>query len=647
MCQASKQKRNEELLSVAQEIAFAKALAANEKSLRNRALKKLRKWFSQKSRQDSPGLRFTEDGFMRIWKGLFYCVWMSDKPLVQEEIVESISNLIHCFTHLEDVEKFVHCFFLSISQGWMNLDGHRIDKYLMLIRRFLRQIFEYMYKEGWDNECVDALCGVLEKGFIQAPVGLNLHLAEVYIEELAKVGRGELKPSTVLKILKPFAECMAVTSDTRLLQYCVNFIFLQLIRQSDEGIKYGAKFEVWKELGFPEGDIDVIGEASDDDLEEDVSMDEEESAPTSALDPRAGNVDVFLPPVDFDPTHIRHLLTELLRRKDTTTKARNSFNLIIKKYDKFIEGKYPLGIHKCEKPDIEDEEEIIEKKANELAKEDREFALERKMYKKGYKGEGSGAIWEVSPLKETNCFQGKSASNIGNWEVSSVSKRKSKPDDSICASMKKIKITTDDSLVSDLKSEQSNGSFHQSQTLTENAEEETKSGPKKQNRKRRKKATSLPEEKGNENENPQSIDQADIMKIYNFVMDEERRQRQKRKKIEQAKVEWGITDKWNSSNEEEVVIPFSPSVATTSKSAETPVSKTDDVPISKKTPNSGKKVEFVLNRNTAQGEKEYKRSLINSPNIPYDAEKKPLQGVLKASPIGSPINPFLLNSSLL
>lgn len=26
---------------------------------------------------------FTEDDFMRIWKGLFYSMWMSDKPLIQ------------------------------------------------------------------------------------------------------------------------------------------------------------------------------------------------------------------------------------------------------------------------------------------------------------------------------------------------------------------------------------------------------------------------------------------------------------------------------------------------------------------------------------------------------------------------------------
>jgi len=26
---------------------------------------------------------FTEEDLLKIWKGLHYCVWMSDKPLVQ------------------------------------------------------------------------------------------------------------------------------------------------------------------------------------------------------------------------------------------------------------------------------------------------------------------------------------------------------------------------------------------------------------------------------------------------------------------------------------------------------------------------------------------------------------------------------------
>lgn len=59
-----------------------------------------------------------------------------------------------------------------------------------------------------------------------------------------------------------------------------------------------------------------------------------------------------------------------------------------------------------------------------------------------------------------------------------------------------------------------------------------------------------------------------------------------------------------------------------------------------------KRVKIMLQRNTAQHTSEYLRQLKQSPAIPYDANRKPLMGVLKASPIPSPINPFYKRNSL-
>lgn len=54
------------------------------------------------------------------------------------------------------------------------------------------------------------------------------------------------------------------------------------------------------------------------------------------------------------------------------------------------------------------------------------------------------------------------------------------------------------------------------------------------------------------------------------------------------------------------------------------------------------------------GVREYRMAVIRSPAIPFDAGKKPGQGVLKSNPTGSRINPFYklnrkkkLNSSFL
>lgn len=65
------------------EIRFGRRLAANEKKTRDKAVKKLKAWLA---RQES----LTELDNRKIWRGLFYAMWMSDKPLVQEELAEEL-----------------------------------------------------------------------------------------------------------------------------------------------------------------------------------------------------------------------------------------------------------------------------------------------------------------------------------------------------------------------------------------------------------------------------------------------------------------------------------------------------------------------------------------------------------------------------
>ena len=101
--------KKRKLNQVSPEILFAQKLAANDPTIRNRAVKKLKKWLTVRNEL------MTAEEILRIWKGLHYCFWMSDKPLVQEELAESISSLIHCFkgkqmNFLNNVEKTLKIF---------------------------------------------------------------------------------------------------------------------------------------------------------------------------------------------------------------------------------------------------------------------------------------------------------------------------------------------------------------------------------------------------------------------------------------------------------------------------------------------------------------------------------------------------------
>lgn len=60
------------------EVQLARRLASNDYKTRKKAEKALKKWLGAKALK---GMKEVE--IQRLWKGLFACMFMSDKPLVQ------------------------------------------------------------------------------------------------------------------------------------------------------------------------------------------------------------------------------------------------------------------------------------------------------------------------------------------------------------------------------------------------------------------------------------------------------------------------------------------------------------------------------------------------------------------------------------
>lgn len=75
---------------------------------------------------------FTNNDFLRLWKGLYYCMWMSDKPLVQEELAEDLGSLIHCFPDIKVGIQFFRNFLETMCLEWFGIDQWRIDKFMMV-----------------------------------------------------------------------------------------------------------------------------------------------------------------------------------------------------------------------------------------------------------------------------------------------------------------------------------------------------------------------------------------------------------------------------------------------------------------------------------------------------------------------------------
>ena len=75
---------------------FARALGSGDYHTRDKGVKALTLWLQ---RQQS----VSEYGFKKIWRGIFYCFWHSDKAHVQEDLAMRLADI---FTQLQEEVSF-------------------------------------------------------------------------------------------------------------------------------------------------------------------------------------------------------------------------------------------------------------------------------------------------------------------------------------------------------------------------------------------------------------------------------------------------------------------------------------------------------------------------------------------------------------
>uniref|UniRef100_A0A8C8YKQ9 Ribosomal RNA processing 1B n=1 Tax=Prolemur simus TaxID=1328070 RepID=A0A8C8YKQ9_PROSS len=216
------------------EIQFAQRLASNEKGIRDRAVKKLRQYISVKTQRETGG--FSQEELLKIWKGLFYCMWVQDEPLLQEELANTISQLIHVVNNSEAQHLFIQTFWQTMNREWKGIDRLRLDKYYMLIRLVLRQSFEVLKRDGWEESRIKLFLDVLMKEILcpesQSPNGVRFHFIDIYLDELSKVGGKELLADQNLKFIDPFCKIAAKTKDQTLVQTIARGVFEAIVDQS-------------------------------------------------------------------------------------------------------------------------------------------------------------------------------------------------------------------------------------------------------------------------------------------------------------------------------------------------------------------------------------------------------------------------------
>lgn len=195
---------------------------------------------------------FSDKDCLRIWKGLFYSMWMSDKPLPQESLATKIASLLHSFDRIDSSLQFFAMFLKTMALEWGGIDQWRIDKFMMLVRKVTREMLRIIQSKEWDADVIEQLSTRLNETVLGAgiPRGLFMHFVELFFEEVGKVSVGEIEADAVTELLKPFMFYVASQSDYKLIHCVTKHVFNYLLFQSEAGREYKEKFDAWKAVSF-------------------------------------------------------------------------------------------------------------------------------------------------------------------------------------------------------------------------------------------------------------------------------------------------------------------------------------------------------------------------------------------------------------
>lgn len=251
----------DEKITESASLPLGKALASTEKSTRDEAIRSLALYLSQADALDAEPLSDLE--MAKLWKGIFYCFWMSDKPRVQQalanemaEIPLSIQKSLKNQKQISNTAwQFFEGFLDSMVREWWGLDKWRVDKFMMLVRRFINAGFRLLDLQGYEKESVERFAamlikpgGILQANDVKTPNGLMYHVCDIYLEELDKALSIESEEEEsaesvpVTSLLKPFidmaASCHSSQHFDRMLKaVIVPYLDDCLVSEAEQGAK--------------------------------------------------------------------------------------------------------------------------------------------------------------------------------------------------------------------------------------------------------------------------------------------------------------------------------------------------------------------------------------------------------------------------
>ena len=264
---------------------FVKQLSSNSRVVREKALETLETFLQSQEFKKAKQSRHD-----KLWKGLYYSMWFSDRPRPQQRLANRLGALFMLFFDPEEAEtkeftkndkvfiKFCRAYWKILCLEWFHIDSHRLDKFLLLIRRVLFNQLKYLQSRNWCDELVRTY---IEKVLQKSPLsgsgkvynGIPLHIIDIFLDEWKRLLTGkndELEEEGEEKTAEEVTELVKKTP----LQSFID-VFIQL--SEGDGVSKVLKAKIRDELLLDERLItwDIVksdnsksGEGEDEDQNE-------------------------------------------------------------------------------------------------------------------------------------------------------------------------------------------------------------------------------------------------------------------------------------------------------------------------------------------------------------------------------------------
>ncbi|KAH8731231.1 hypothetical protein GQ44DRAFT_699549 [Phaeosphaeriaceae sp. PMI808] len=172
------------MASDAQNNPFIRHLTSSDKKVRDQALDSLRTFLSAQSEISNLDL-------LKLWKGLFYCLWMQDKPALQQALSRDLASLLPDL-RTPVVIPFLRAFWLTMAREWAHIEALRLDKYLYLIRQYLNASFQFLSRQKWKKSVLNQWNEIMEETPLNTtdmkiPNGVRYHVLDTWVDEMEKV----------------------------------------------------------------------------------------------------------------------------------------------------------------------------------------------------------------------------------------------------------------------------------------------------------------------------------------------------------------------------------------------------------------------------------------------------------------------------